>query len=296
MNATNGQEPWTLLRLINWTRDHFTSHQVDSPRLAAEVLLAHVLGCERMALYTRFGEVPASEQLAAFRELVKRAAEHEPVAYLVGHRDFYSLQLAVTPEVLIPRSETELVVDKAVEYLRGLGRPGACWDICTGSGAVAIAVAANVPDVTVLATDISEAATDLAGRNAAAHDVAGRVDVAAADLLAWPAGRDGPRVFDVITANPPYVTESDMADLPPEVRREPRQALAGGADGLDFIRRILTDAPDILADGGLLAMEIGYNQAATVWDLLLQIDRYEQAQFFRDSAGIERVLVAYKKQ
>ena len=296
MSETPEQQPWTLLRLIDWTKDYFARNRVDSPRLAAEVLLAHVLGCPRMALYTRFNEVLSEGQRGAFRDLVARAADHQPVAYLVGHRDFYSLEMTVASEVLIPRPETELLVDRAAEHLRSLGRGGTCWDICTGSGAVAVAVAANVPDATVLATDISEAAADLARQNAIKHSVSERVHVDLADLLAWPAGRGGPETFDVITANPPYVTEAEMVHLPPEVAYEPRAALAGGADGLDFIRRILADAPDILVPGGMLAMEIGYNQAEAVWDLVTRIGRYEPAQFARDAAGIDRVLVAYRKQ
>jgi len=294
MGDSQTEQVWTLLRLIHWTRDHFMRRQVDSPRLAAEILLAHVLGCERMALYTRFAEVPSEAQRTAFRELVRRAADHEPVAYLVGHRGFYSLQMAVTPDVLIPRPETELLVDKAIEHLRRLGRPGLCWDICTGSGAVAVAVAVHVSEAKVLATDISEAAIEVARTNAAAHGVTDRVRVDLADLLTWPADRPAESV-DVITANPPYVIEADMAELPPQVRHEPRQALLGGADGLDLIRRILADAPGILAAGGLLAMEIGYNQAEAVWDLVTQTGRYERAQFARDAAGIERVLVARNK-
>jgi len=296
MSETHAEQPWTLLRLINWTKDFLARSEVDSPRLAAEVLLAHVLGCPRMALYTQFSQVASEAQRGAFRGLVKRAADHEPVAYLVGHRDFYSLAVTVTSDVLIPRPETELLVDKAIEHLRSPGRRGTCWDICTGSGAVAVAVAVNVPDATVLATDISEAAADVARQNALKHGVAERVQVDVTDLLAWPAGRGGGETFDVITANPPYVTEAEMAQLPPEVAHEPAAALVGGADGLDVIRRILADAPGVLAPGGLLAMEIGHNQAEAVWDLVTRIDRYEHAEFVRDAAGIERALVAHMKR
>ncbi|NLF33208.1 MAG: peptide chain release factor N(5)-glutamine methyltransferase [Planctomycetes bacterium] len=295
MNAQANAEPWTLLRLITWTKDYLAGRGIDSPRLAAELLLAHVLGCPRMALYTQFARVATEAERTRFRELVKRAADHEPVAYLVGHRDFYSLDLAVTPDVLIPRPETEGLVDRALDHLRGLGRPGTAWDACTGSGAVAVAVAANARDARVLATDISEAALAVARTNASRHALTDRLTVARADLLALPAdaGIEGP--FDVITANPPYVTAADMDTLGPDVRHEPVAALCAGAEGLDFIAPLLRQAPDRLAAGGLLAMEIGYNQAEAVWDLANTDGRYERISFDRDAAGIERVLAAYRK-
>ncbi len=295
MSAPTNTEPWTLLRLINWTKDYLAGRGLDSPRLAAELLLAHVLGCGRMALYTQFDRVATDEERARFRELVKRAAEYEPVAYLVGRRDFYSLELAVTPNVLIPRPESEGLVDRAVDHLRALGRAGLAWDACTGSGAVALAIAANAADARVLATDTSEAALAVAMQNAETHGLTDRVVVAAADLLTLPTdvGIEGP--FDVITANPPYVTAADMDSLPPDVRHEPAEALYGGESGLDFIAPLIEQAPGHLADGGLLAMEIGYNEAEAVRDLTERDGRYDRIAFDRDAAGIDRVLVAYRK-
>ncbi|MFW6145755.1 MAG: peptide chain release factor N(5)-glutamine methyltransferase [Planctomycetota bacterium] len=295
MSAQTNTEPWTFLRLINWTKDYLAGRGLDSPRLAAELLLAHVLDCPRMALYTQFDRVATEAERARFRELVKRAAEHEPVAYLVGRRDFYSLEVAVTPNVLIPRPESEGLVDRAVDHLRGLGRPGQAWDACTGSGAVALAIAANATETRVLATDTSDAALAVALTNAETHDLTDRVVVAKADLLALPADVGIEGRFDVITANPPYVTAADMETLPPDVRHEPAEALFGGREGLDFIAPLLEQAPGHLAEGGLLAMEIGYNQAEAVRDLAERDGRYERIGFDRDAAGIERILVAYRK-
>ncbi len=292
MSDPTSEQPWTVLRLIDWTKNYFADKQMDSPRLAAEVLLAHTLECPRLGLYTQFDKVPGESQLTAFRKLVKRAAAAEPVAYLVGHREFYSLDLIVTPDVLVPRPETELLVDKAVEHLRSLGRPSRCWDICTGSGAVALAVAKNAPDAVVLATDVSDAALAVAVRNAAKHQLDERVTIAKADLLTAPDDAVAAEPFDVVTANPPYITDAEMAELPATVKHEPTRALCGGADGLDFIGPILRQAPDVLVAGGLLAVEIGYNQAAAVWELVQQVGRYQDVEFARDGAGIERTLVA----
>jgi release factor glutamine methyltransferase len=296
MNAESNQSqpPWTVLRLVNWTREYFERQGVEASRLATEMLLAHVLKCQRLALYTQFDRVPGEPQLAEFRELVKRAAGGEPIAYLVGHREFYSLDLLVTPDVLIPRPETEVLAERAIDFLRGREN-ATCWDACTGSGAVAAAIAKNVPHVRVLATDISPAALEVAKKNMARLAIEDRVLTDQADLLTLPPQGAALAPFDAVTANPPYIALTQKDELPPSVLREPHQALFGGSDGLDFIRPILQQAPAALKPGGLLAMEIGFGQAEAVWELLKQAPEYERPEFARDSAGIERVLVAYRK-
>ncbi|MCY2932029.1 MAG: peptide chain release factor N(5)-glutamine methyltransferase, partial [Planctomycetota bacterium] len=174
-------EVWTVLKLLGWMKEHFSARKVDSPRLAAEVLLAHVLGCPRIELYARHDKEPTEQQRATLRELVKRAADHVPVAYLVGRKEFYSLSFKVTPDVLIPRPETEGVVAEALAILERLDRPGRVWDVCTGSGCVAVAIANQALEVTVLATDVSEGALAVAAENAQALDAGDRVLVARAD-------------------------------------------------------------------------------------------------------------------
>jgi len=256
--------------------------------------LAHVLQCPRITLYTQFERTPTPDQLAAYRQLVGRAAAHEPVAYLVGHREFYSLDFIVTPDVLVPRPETELLADKAIEHLKPLGGRGRYWDACTGSGALAAAVGVHAPEAAVLATDTSEAALATARQNMAKHGLAQRVTVARVDLLDLPEELAERGPFDAVTVNPPYVSEAEMAELPPGVLREPRVALCGGDDGLDCIRSILQQAPNILADHGMLAMEIGHGQAGHVWDMVNKIGRYERIEFARDTADVERALVAHK--
>lgn len=284
--------PWTVLKLINWTRDHFTAAHLEDPRLSAEVLLASVLKCPRVQLYTRFDYQPTPQELAAFRALVRRAAAHEPVAYLVGEKEFYSLRFKVTPDVLVPRSETEALVSEAVAHLRRVGGPARLWDVCTGSGCVAVATASQVPQASVLGTDISAAAVAVAAENAAAHDLADRVRFRVADLLALPDDCRDMAPFHVITGNPPYVAANQM--ITETVKHEPPVAVHGGADGLDFLRRLVADAPTLLAPGGALILEYGFAQADAVCALIAATGAFDAPRVLRDHQGIERSLVAIR--
>jgi release factor glutamine methyltransferase len=294
MTQRADNQPWTVLRLITWTKDYLASKGVDSPRLCAEVLLAHVLEAPRIALYAQFEKVPAAEQLAKYRELVKRAGSHEPVAYLVGHKEFYSLDFVVNEHVLIPRPETELLVDAALGHLKEAGAQPRYWDAFTGSGCIAAAVGKNSKTVRILATDASPEALEVARQNLAKHGLTERSTLARVDALSLPADLAALAPFDVITANPPYVSDSEMAALPPNVRHEPASALAAGPDGLKYILPVLAAAHEYLAPGGLLAIEIGASQAAAVWDAVNAAKHYERASFIKDTAGIERVLKAHK--
>jgi len=258
------------------------------------VLLAHVLGCRRIELYTRYDYEPTADQLAAYRELIQRAFKDEPVAYLVGRKEFYSLSFKVTTDVLVPRPETEILVAEAVAHLRSLDRAGIMWDVCTGSGCVAIATASQVDDATVLATDVSPQAVAVAAENAAAHGLDGRIRVRQADLLARPGdSADLGDKFDVITANPPYVADGDPVSE--TVKYEPQLALRGGADGLDVIRKLVIQAPQHLAAGGVLAMEFGAGQADGVRDLLVA-EGFGEPRIIRDHQGIERAAVAMRPE
>jgi release factor glutamine methyltransferase len=291
---TEPNAPWTVLRLLDWTKDYFARAGVESPRLCAEVLLAHVIGCRRIELYARFNYEPASDELATYRQLVKRAVEHEPVAYLVGTKEFYSLNFRVTHDVLIPRPETEILVSEAANHLRALeGTSITAWDVCTGSGCVAAAIAHNVANARVLATDISPAAVEVAAGNVESLGLAQRVLVAQADLLELPDEAAELAPFDVITANPPYVAEGD--ELGQGVEHEPREALFAGRDGLEVIRRIVADAPARLRSGGMLAMEFGQGQADAVRDLLVTFGDFDEPRIVRDLQGIERAAVALRR-
>ena len=285
---------WTVLQLINWTKDYFSRKGVGEPRLSAEVLLSHVLGCKRVKLYTQFDRVVESEHLDRFRELVRRAAAGEPVAYLIGMKEFYSLTIRLSPDVLIPRPETELLVDVVLEYARSCSGEVKLWDVCTGSGCVAVAAAYNCDRLIVLATDISTASLEIARQNVQQYQLERRIRLAKADLLDLPQNAQDMPPFDVITANPPYVSKAQMEKLPPPVRYEPALALYGGVDGLDFIRRIISQAPDYLCPGGVLAIEIGFDQAERVYDLLCKTAQYERITFLKDLAGRERVALARK--
>ena len=291
--ADQSPPKWTVLALLNWTRGHLQRAGAQSPRLAAEVLLAAVLGCKRIELYTRYDYLPTEDQLTRFRELIRRAALHEPVAYLIGVKEFYSLPFQVTSDVLVPRPETEILVEQAVGLLRAQGRPGTMWDACTGSGCVAVATAKQVSDLRVLATDLSPAAVEVARRNVALHHLEGRVAVHVADLLTLPAEWSGTDTFDVITANPPYIP--DAAEVAPEVMHEPAIALRGGADGLQLVRRVIADAPQFLRPGGALMMEFGIDQSEAVRDLLRSAGAFGEPRVFTDHQGIDRAVVAIKR-
>ena len=286
-------QPWSVLRLIDWTKDYFARAGLGDSRLAAEVLLAHVLRCRRIELYARFEYLPNDGELTAFRGLVARAHAREPVAYLVGEKEFYSLRFKVSPDVLVPRPETEVVVAEAIAHLRSLGRPGRVWDVCTGSGCIAVAVAAQVRDAAVLATDVSPKAIEIAAENVAAHGLTDRVRCRQCDLLDLPGDCRDWRRLDVLTANPPYVATG--ADVAAEVAHEPQIALRAGADGLDVIRPLIAAAPDALGPAGRLVMEFGFDQADAVRDLIVATGAFDEPRILRDHQHIDRTVVAARR-
>ena len=286
-------EPWTVLRLLTWTTDYLKAHGSDSPRLDAEVLLAHARGCERIMLYAAFDQVVADDVRAKFRELVKQRAEGAPVAYLVGKREFYSLSLRVTPDVLIPRPETELVVVETIESgskFKVQGSKLEVADVGTGSGAIAVAVARHAPQCHVTAIDNNPAALAIARENAAANGVAERIEVVLGDLLG---GLPAQPRFAVVASNPPYVSESEFAALAPSVKNhEPRQALVAGSEGTEVIERLIPQAAERLLPGGWLIVELSPMIAARVVELIAKSGRYEPATLLKDLAGLQRVAKA----
>ncbi len=286
--------PWTVLKLLNWMRDDFAAAGLEDPRLSAEVVLASVLNCPRLQLYTRFDYQPAAAELTALRAVVRRARAHEPIAYLVGRKEFYSLPFKVTPDVLVPRPETEALVSEAVTHLRHLPGPTRMWDVCTGSGCVAIATAYHAPQVSVLGTDISPAAIAVATDNAAAHGLESRVRFRVADMLTLPEDCRQMVPFDVITGNPPYVADHQM--ISETVKHEPPVAIHGGADGLDFLRRLVPGAPAMLTPGGALILEFGFTQADPIVELLAATGAFQPPRILRDEQGIERSVVAVRSR
>jgi release factor glutamine methyltransferase len=261
----------------------------DTPRLDAEVLLAHVLEQDRAWLYAHPEYALASHQLGDYQALIARRAEREPVAYLTGHKEFFGLDFVVTPGVLIPRPETERLVEIALEILEaGAGAEAmTVADVGTGSGAIAIALATHARAAHVVAADVSAAALAVARHNAVRHGVAGRVDCLQSDLLA---SLRGP--FHLIVANLPYLSQADLAAAPPEVARwEPRPALEGGPDGLAAIRRLLAMAANRLHPAGALLAEIGAGQGADVLALADQHFPRATTEIAQDYAGLDRALV-----
>jgi len=281
---------WTILKVLQWTTDYFRRHGIDQPRATAEILLASVLGMERLGLYLHFDQPLHDEELARFRALIRRRAAREPTQYLTGRQEFWSLTLEVTPAVLIPRPETELLVETALEFLAD-GR-FSVLDLATGSGAIVIALARERPSWALTATDLSPAALAVAQRNARRHQVADHIALAAMDLFSgWSERAPG---FDLIVTNPPYIGDDEFSGLQPEVGLfEPRGALLGGGRlGLDLIRKILAAAPRRLRPGGRLLLEIGMGQDQHLESLVAADLNYDAHGFRKDYAGITRLLWA----
>lgn len=254
----------------------------DTPRLDAELLLAHTLGLSRASLLARMHEPAPGEP---FETLVKRRAGGEPLAYILGSWEFYSLDFKIEAPILVPRPETEHLVEVVLEFV-GNG-PATVLDLCTGSGCVAVAVAVHAPACEIVATDRNPKAVSLAARNARRYEVDQRIAFRQGDLFEALQVSDGP--FDAVCANPPYVAESDWPSLSATIREfEDPDALLAGKDGLDCIRRIVQDARAYLRSGGLLAFEIGQGQSKAVEDLMLEAG-YETIAFRKDLAGISRI-------
>ena len=287
-------EPWTIGRLLTWTADYLKRHGADSPRLDAEVLLAEVLGCPRIGLYTAFDTEPAESSRGAFRELVRRRAEGTPVAYLVGRREFFSLSFRVTPDVLIPRPETEFLVTALLDGVKARGNAAASiCDVGAGSGCIVVAAAKHLPQARFTAIDISPTALEVARSNAAAHGVGERIEWVESDLFdALP----GDRRFDFVASNPPYVTDAEMAALAPEVRNhEPHGALCGGPDGLAVIRRLAAQSAERLCPEGTLLVEVSPTIHDAVVALLTADGRFEVGASIKDLARLPRVVTAQRR-
>ena len=261
---------------------------MESPRLSGELLLAHALGLERMDLYLRMDQPLRREELAGFKDLILRRRAHEPVAYLLGWREFYGLRFRVGPGVLIPRPETELLVDRGREFLSGEEAPR-ILDLCTGCGCVAIALLAHLPRARAVGVDLSARALACARDNAEDLGVAGRVEWYRGDLYQPVAAAGG--FFELITANPPYVAAREWDGLPAQVREyEPRRALVAGEDGLEVIRGVIGGAGAFLRAGGWLLVELGAGQAGSAAELARATGVFERVETARDLAGVERVL------
>lgn len=291
--------PWTILRLLEWTTSYFKKHGIESPRAGAEILLAHSLGLRRIDLYLRYDQPLVADELGHFKALIKRRADREPVAYIVGTKEFWSIELTVTPDVLIPRPETECLVEAALTFLPETGeadtdfQPLNVLDLGTGSGAIIMALAKERPGHFFAAADISPSALAIAAQNACNHHLEDKIAFFCADWLT--SIKDSRPVFDLIVSNPPYIRSHDMAGLAPEINRyEPQKALDGGTDGLDQVRLIVAGAGNHLKPSGHLLLEIGYDQKDDVKKIVEQQGGYGRIDFISDYAGLDRVAVIGK--
>lgn len=281
---------WTIGALLQWTQQYFAGKGIDSPRLDAEILLAHVLHKERIYLYAHYDEPMNGEELAAYRAMVKKRADRLSVAHILGTKAFMGLDFKVSEDVLIPRPETEMLVETVVAAAEGTAP--AILDIGTGSGAIILSLLHYLPQATGTGVDISPKALAIAAENGRTLGLDGRVTWIESDLFTKvPQG-----TCDWLVSNPPYLTKGDMERLQPEVRHDPALALYGGDDGLEFYRRIAADSPAYVKAGGHCAVEIGAGQAEDVTAIFCRHGAYDHEQTVKDYGGIDRVLVFSRKE
>ncbi|MGN0948184.1 MAG: peptide chain release factor N(5)-glutamine methyltransferase [Megasphaera sp.] len=281
---------WTIGALLQWTQQFFAGKGIDSPRLDAEILLAHVLHKERIYLYAHYDEPMNPQELAAYRELVKKRANRYSVAHILGTQPFMGLDFKVNEDVLIPRPETEMLVESVVAAAEGTAP--SIVDIGTGSGAIVLSLLHYLPQANGIGVDISPKALTIAAENGKALDLDGRVTWIESDLFTNVP--QGP--YDWIVSNPPYLTQHDMEELQPEVRHDPALALYGGDDGLDIYRRLAKESPAFVKRGGHCIVEIGAGQTQDVSAIFTADGAYEHEKTVKDYGGIERVLLFTRKE
>ena len=276
------KDQWTVMDVLQWSSQDLAKRDIEKPRLDAEVLLGKALGLTRLELYTNFDRPLSDNERRRFRDFISRRRRREPVAYITGEKEFYSLCFEVSPDVLIPRPESEVLVDEVLDFAKGKKNLKVA-DVCTGSACIAIALAKNL-DAEISASDMSAAALDLAAKNCKKHRVS--LALRRGNLLEAYGDEE---TFDVIVSNPPYIEETELSSLPPEVKWEPSLALDGGRDGLDKIRELVKDARAHLNDNGLLLIEIGSKQGKEAKRILERAEM-NGVEVLRDLAGLDRVL------
>ena len=279
------------MKILTWTEDYFSQRGVDSPRFTADVLLAHTLKVRRLDLYLQYDRPLDQGELAKFKVLIRKRASGEPVAYITGIKGFWEHEFKVSPHVLIPRPDTETLVEKALAFLSNVQGTPQVLELGVGSGAVIISLAKAFPDMTCFATDLSQDALDIAKENA--------IDMACDNLLflagSWFSPFKEEPMFHLIISNPPYIPSADIADLQPEVQHfEPHLALDGGFEGLDFLSIIISEGERFLLPGGALMLEMGFDQKNGVKALAMQSGDYQSIEFIKDLAGHDRVAVLKK--
>jgi release factor glutamine methyltransferase len=289
--ATAKNSKWTILKLLEWTTFYFKSQQVESPRASAEILLAHTLHLNRIDLYLRYDQPLCNNELERYKSLIKRRARREPVAYILGAKEFWSMELAVTPDVLIPRPETESLVETALGVLADDLHvvPRRILDLGTGCGAIALALASRQPQHLFFASDLSKAAARIARQNAKRHGLDDRIHFFVGDWME-PLLNKSP-LFDLIISNPPYIPSGGIPELQPEIYKyEPLSALDGEKDGLGCLRKIIGDAHCLMKPRGFLVLEIGHDQKAAVQRIIEHCGKYNEVVFSKDYSGMDRVV------
>ena len=288
--SSDGQsdsQPWTILRTLKWTARYFQEKGIEQPRPAAEILLAHVLHCARIDLYLRYDQPLNQVELSQFRTLIQRRSQREPVAYIVGQREFWSLAFKVTPDVLIPRPETERLVEIILEQYGPETRLD-LLDLGVGSGAISVALSTERPGWRIWATDVSPQALAVAQGNARYHGRGDQIRLFAGNWFA-PISERGV-LFDIIVSNPPYISSVDMLTLEPEVRQyEPVLALDGGQQGTTCLGHLIDAAPAYLKPGGQLFLEIGFDQGPAVTELGQAGDAWDKVAIHKDYGHRDRV-------
>ena len=284
------KQKWTVVDLLNWTTEYLSEKEFSEARLNAERLLGHVLGLERIELYTNFDRPLIPDELAAFKALLKRRLAHEPLQYILGETEFFSLPFKVSPAVLIPRPETEILVEHVIELCQHQFADTDelfILDVGTGTGCIAVSLAKHVENAVITAVDISHDALTLARGNAEAHDVS--INFKEHDALKpWPT--DYLNTFDIIVCNPPYVSFPEYQSLQPEIKEhEPKISLLGGNDGLEFYRKFANISTTLIKSNGYLFFEIGERQASSVKNIYAEVG-FSGFQVFEDLAGKDRVL------
>ena len=270
------------------SRKRLESAAIPDADIEAQVLLRNALGINRATFHASLDRELSDEDAEAFERSVQRRIEGEPLSYITGHREFYGLDFVVTPDVLVPRQETEFLVEAVLEYAGGCGGGEDALtiaDIGTGSGCVAVALASHLPNATVYASDVSHKALGVAAENVRRHGLEGRVRLRQGDLFE---ALDGP--VDVVVSNPPYLSTDEAVDLPPDVRREPRVALFAGAEGMDVLHRLIVGAREYVRPGGLLALEIDPRRLEAVERLARETFPGGEIGVFKDHAGLDRVV------
>lgn len=291
-------EIWTIGKILKWTEEYFQKYNIENPRLDAEVLLGYVLNKERIFLYVHFDQPLDSEELAKFKECIKKRAMKMPVAYITGVREFMGLDFKVTEATLIPRPDTEILVETAMERLKkitgneaGTGKRFA--DLGTGSGAICLSILNYMQEIKAVTVDISPEAIKVAKENADNFGVADRIEFLEGDFLK-PLENKGK--FTAILSNPPYIPKNDILGLEADVKNfEPMGALDGGVDGLDFYRQLLVKGANYIEDGGFLAIEIGINQSQAICEMAKRNLMWDKVEVIKDLAGIDRCVVLWKK-